>query len=51
VRADGHENPKGARKLMGGIPLVGYTADRPQSSVKVSSGSMPVGTRKMMNYA
>src|SRR4051812_27566532 len=51
VRADGRENPKGARKLMGGIPLAGCTADRPRSSVKGSSGSMLVGTRKMVNYA
>jgi hypothetical protein len=51
VRADGRENPEGVRKLMGGIPLAGCTADRPRSSVKGSSGSMPVGTRKMVNYA
>ncbi|KAJ6816289.1 uncharacterized protein M6B38_417775 [Iris pallida] len=51
VRADGFLNPEGARKLMGGIPLAGCTADRPRSSVKGSSGSMPVGTRKMVNYA
>ncbi|KAK1310074.1 hypothetical protein QJS10_CPA08g00812 [Acorus calamus] len=28
-------------------PLVGCTVDRPRSSEKGSSGSMPVGTRKM----
>nr|AGV54793.1 hypothetical protein [Phaseolus vulgaris] len=32
-------------------PLVGCTADRPRSSVKGSSESIPVGTRKMVNYA
>lgn len=32
-------------------PLVGCTADRPQTFVKGSSESMPVGTRKMVNYA
>jgi hypothetical protein len=32
-------------------PLVGCTADRPRSSVKGSSVSIPVGTRKMVNYA
>ncbi|KAK1257766.1 hypothetical protein QJS04_geneDACA024575 [Acorus gramineus] len=29
-------------------PLVGCTVDRPRSSEKGSSGSMPVGTRKMV---
>ncbi|KAK1310700.1 hypothetical protein QJS10_CPA08g00822 [Acorus calamus] len=28
-------------------PLVGCTVDRPRSSEKGSSGSMPIGTRKM----
>ena len=32
-------------------PLVGCTVDRPRSSVKGSSVSIPVGTRKMVNYA
>ena len=32
-------------------PLVGCTADRPCSLVKGSSESIPVGTRKMVNYA
>ena len=32
-------------------PLEGCTADRPWSSEKGSSESMPVGTRKMVNYA
>lgn len=32
-------------------PLVGCTADRPRSSEKGSSVSIPVGTRKMVNYA
>lgn len=32
-------------------PLVGCTADRPRSFVKGSSESIPVGTRKMVNYA
>src|ERR1044072_9026312 len=32
-------------------PLVGCTADRPRSLVKGSSESIPVGTRKMVNYA
>ncbi|TKY45735.1 hypothetical protein E2542_SST30255 [Spatholobus suberectus] len=32
-------------------PPVGCTADRPRSSVKGSSESTPVGTRKMVNYA
>lgn len=32
-------------------PPVGCTADRPRSSVKGSSVSIPVGTRKMVNYA
>jgi hypothetical protein len=31
--------------------LTGRTAGRPQSSVKGLSWSMPVGTRKMVNYA
>ena len=29
----------------------GSTIDRPRSSVKGSSVSIPVGTRKMVNYA
>ena len=29
----------------------GCTADRPRSYEKGSSASMPVGTRKMVNYA
>ena len=32
-------------------PLVGCTVDRPRSIEKGSSVSMPVGTRKMVNYA
>ncbi|DAD49637.1 TPA_asm: hypothetical protein HUJ06_000089 [Nelumbo nucifera] len=32
-------------------PLAGCTADRPRSFEKGSSESMPVGTRKMVNYA
>lgn len=32
-------------------PPVGCTVDRPRSSVKGSSVSIPVGTRKMVNYA
>ena len=32
-------------------PLAGCTTDRPRSSEKGSSVSMPVGTRKMVNYA
>lgn len=35
----------------GGMPFGGCTADRPRSSEKGSSVSMPVGTRKMVNYA
>ncbi|KAK1305084.1 hypothetical protein QJS10_CPB11g00916 [Acorus calamus] len=31
-------------------PLVGCTVDRPRSSEKGSSGSMPVGTRKMEGH-
>jgi len=46
VRADGRENPEGERKIMGGIPLVGCTANRPQSSVKGSSESMPSGPKR-----
>lgn len=29
VRVNGCVNPRGARKLIGGIPLAGCTADRP----------------------
>ncbi|PKA45756.1 hypothetical protein AXF42_Ash021711 [Apostasia shenzhenica] len=32
-------------------PCSRSTTDRPRSYVKVSSGSMSVGTRKMVNYA
>ena len=32
-------------------PSVGCTADRPRPSEKGSSESIPVGTRKMVNYA
>jgi hypothetical protein len=32
-------------------PPEGCTADRPRSSEKGSSVSIPVGTRKMVNYA
>ncbi|KAJ6793286.1 Uncharacterized protein M6B38_112890 [Iris pallida] len=38
--------PEGARKLMGGIPLAGCTADRPRSYVKGSSGSMLSGPER-----
>jgi hypothetical protein len=51
VRVSGRGNPQGARKLTGGIPPAGCTAGRPRSSERGSSESMPVGTRKMVNYA
>lgn len=51
MRADGFRNLGSARKLTSGRPPEGRTAGRPRSSVKGSSWSTPVGTRKMVNYA
>lgn len=47
-------SPRGAVKASGGSARAearARTAGRPGSSVKGPSGSMPVGTRKMVNYA
>lgn len=45
-------NSLGVRKLIDGILIIVWcTVDRPGSFVKGSSVSIPVGTRKMVNYA
>ena len=44
-------NLEGARKLIGRIPVYGLHCRPTLIFEKGSSGSMPVGTRKMVNYA
>lgn len=56
MRVDGRVKPGRRKEADGREPPpppvgVGRTAGRPRSSVKGSSWSMPVGTRKMVNYA
>lgn len=53
MRVDEFGNSDGARKLIGGSPFFcrGCIVDRPRSFVKGLCRSMPVGTRKMVNYA
>lgn len=60
MRVDGRAKPGRRKEADGreptppspvGVGGGGRTAGRPRSSVKGSSWSMPVGTRKMVNYA